>query len=488
VWSRQLVLVFGNTTEAIGTIVAAFMAGLGGGGLAGGLLSTRLRRPLVVYGLVELTVGAYALLMPFAFQLIANAYGTIYETSTPWQVISLRLLLVLAAVTPITFLMGLTLPLLTRHFVHSLRNAGARIGALYGANTIGAMAGTVLAGVFLIELMGLSGSADIAVCLNLLAGAVALTLSGARRELGEGDSRSQPAHASAPGEPAQVPAPLLYLATAVSGFAALALEVMWTRMLAEGTGSLIYNFVAILAVFLLGIALGGWAYRASSSASRDNPQTLALAFLGTGLFSFLTVPVTAWLSSTSLSAALVLLPATFCMGYAFPLSARLLTRQHSQGGRSIGVLYAWNTVGSIAGSLGATFVLAGWLGTNASILVLAAANAAVAPLLLLAHPRRALLTMRIPVALVAAVVVVAPPVLVLGAVSPWAIRLRVGSVAGAGDAAGRVYALSTAGGLVGTFASALALIPLVGTRWTFLACAALLALAALPGAFMRTAA
>ena len=81
---------------------------------------------------------------------------------------------------------------------------------------------------------------------------------------------------------------------------------------------------------------------------------------------------------------------------------------------------------------------------------------------------------------------VAPPVLVLGAVSPWAIRLRVTGLAGAGDAAGRVYAISTAGGLVGTFASALALIPLVGTRWTFLICAALLAVVSLPTAWPRS--
>jgi predicted membrane-bound spermidine synthase len=87
----------------------------------------------------------------------------------------------------------------------------------------------------------------------------------------------------------------------------------------------------------------------------------------------------------------------------------------------------------------------------------------------------------------ALLVLVAPPVLVLGAVSPWAIRLRVTALADAGDVAGRVYALSTAGGLVGTFASALALIPLVGTRWTFLTCAALLAAAALPGACSRPA-
>jgi predicted membrane-bound spermidine synthase len=84
--------------------------------------------------------------------------------------------------------------------------------------------------------------------------------------------------------------------------------------------------------------------------------------------------------------------------------------------------------------------------------------------------------------LLAALVLVGPPVLVLGAVSPWAIRLRVRTVEDAGDVTGRLYALSTAGGLVGTFASALLLIPLVGTRWTFLIAAALLALAALPGA------
>ena len=83
--------------------------------------------------------------------------------------------------------------------------------------------------------------------------------------------------------------------------------------------------------------------------------------------------------------------------------------------------------------------------------------------------------------LLVVLVLVGPPVVVLGAVSPWAIRLRVRAVEDAGDVTGRLYALSTAGGLVGTFASALLLIPLVGTRWTFLIAAALLALAAASG-------
>jgi predicted membrane-bound spermidine synthase len=85
--------------------------------------------------------------------------------------------------------------------------------------------------------------------------------------------------------------------------------------------------------------------------------------------------------------------------------------------------------------------------------------------------------------LIVQLVLVAPPVLVLGALSPWAIRLRMRTVEAAGDVTGRLYALGTAGGLVGNFAATLALIPWVGTRWTFLLCAALLAVVAAPFAW-----
>jgi spermidine synthase len=78
--------------------------------------------------------------------------------------------------------------------------------------------------------------------------------------------------------------------------------------------------------------------------------------------------------------------------------------------------------------------------------------------------------------LVGVLVLVAVPVLLLGAVAPYAVRLKVGSVAEAGTVAGRLYAISTAGSLVGTFLSALLLIPVIGTRRTFLTFALALAL------------
>jgi spermidine synthase len=83
--------------------------------------------------------------------------------------------------------------------------------------------------------------------------------------------------------------------------------------------------------------------------------------------------------------------------------------------------------------------------------------------------------------LLAVLVLIAVPVLLLGMAAPWALRLALDGVADAGTVAGRLYALSTAGSLVGTLLAALVLIPAVGTRRTFLTFAILLALVAVIG-------
>jgi spermidine synthase len=412
VWSRDLVLVFGNTTEAIGTIVTAFLAGLGLGGLAGGLLAPRLRRPLLVYGIAELAVAASALMVPTGFHLIEGSYHAAYDSLPPGQLILARLLLTMVTVTPVTFLMGLTLPLLTRHLVDSMRVAGGRLGQLYSANTFGAMAGTVLAGFVLIELLGLGATATLAAALNVLAGGVALTL-----------SRTAPAAVAPQPPPDPTPhqpgggtgrpwmRPMLYAATVVSGFVALALEVLWTRMLAEGTGSRIYNFVAILAVYLLGIAVGGAIYRRRGSPERDTPAALATALLGIAVSALITVPLGTGAGPAWIVSVAAMLPATILMGCAFPLTARLVALDPAHSARSVGFVYAWNTAGAIAGALTATFVLAATLGTNASILVLGAANAAVALVLMLVtgRPRRPV-ELRLPAAALATLLI--PPLLV----------------------------------------------------------------------------
>jgi predicted membrane-bound spermidine synthase len=419
VWQSQLIVVFGDTTQAIGSIVSAFMVGLGLGGLVGGLIAPRLRHPLRFYGLVECAVGVLALLVPVGFSLIDGAYRSAYDTGAIGTLTLVRLVLSLATVTPVTFLMGLTLPFLTRHLVTSMRDAGFQMGTLYSANTLGATVGTLVSGYVLIELIGLSATAHVAVALNLLAGSVGLALSVRRRTAASvpEQPRVREEHAAGLGRSRR---PLIYIVTFVSGFVALSLEVLWIRLMSEGTGSTVYDFVVVLAIFLYGIGLGSALYRrVGGSPARNSLQTLALAFLGIAAVSVLTVPLASmWLPGHNVLRALVILPATVCMGYAFPLSARLLTREPAHGARSIGLLYLWNTIGSTLGSLAAAFVLAATLGTNGSILVLGAVDAAVALALLAAGGVRARTSTRWRLSVVAGAMIAVIPLGLVATGSP----------------------------------------------------------------------
>jgi spermidine synthase len=374
VWSRELVLVFGNTTQAISTIVTSFMLGLGAGGYVGGRLATLSDRPLRLYGILELLVALFALLLPFEFYMIGEVYRAVYNSLSLDALGLVRFGLALVAVTPVTFLMGMTLPVLTQFMVHDLGRAGSRLAALYSANTMGAVVGTVVSGFVLIEVLGLTATSYVAVALNVVAGIGAIVLA----QGATGSPAKAVDEAAGVQEVVATIGPqrrrVVYVATFVSGFVALALEVLWTRMLAEGTGSRIYIFVTILAIFLLGIALGSEVYRRVGSPGRDNLATLGGCFAGVGLLAMVSVV----LGSGTLGAMpqevgyVVLLPATMLMGYAFPLSGKLVTRSVAEAGKSVGLLYMWNTAGSILGSFAAAFLLAGTIGTNSSILALAA--------------------------------------------------------------------------------------------------------------------
>jgi spermidine synthase len=393
VWSRDLVLLFGNTSQAISTIVTAFLAGLGGGALLGGRLAARSRNPLRLYGAIELAVAVLAVGLPTLFPALGSIYGSAYSAASPTELGLIRFGLAFAAVTPATFCMGMTLPALTSFLVRSLDQAGHRLGELYAANTLGAVAGTVVAGYALIELIGLGRTALVAVGLNLVAGGVALAVSGRVRVdpatplvASNGAHASSQARPSSPGQRRVV-----YVATFIAGFAALAFEVLWTRLFAEGSGSSIYLFAAILAIYLFGIALGSVWFGRRSRPDRDTIGTLGICLGAIGLAAGLTVVLCSGPLSDGYYSVrpLVLLPATIAMGYAFPLAVRLVTTSAATAPNSVGKLYASNTLGSILGSFCAAFVLASTLGTNTSILLLSAVELLVGCALLnFAEPRR----------------------------------------------------------------------------------------------------
>jgi spermidine synthase len=417
VWSRQLVLVFGNTTQAVSAILTGFFGGMAIGAAIGGRVADRVRSPLRLYGVLELALVVVVLVTPLTFGWIHEAYRGIYPAleSTPWLAVA-RLVLAVLALAPATVMMGATFPALVRHLTRS-EAVGEAFGRLYSANTLGAVAGTLLAGIVLIELFGLSGALRIGAAASGTAGLVALWL--ARRPPGREPAAETPTASPEPAnERRQIPWLPLVIAF-VSGLTSLGYQVTWTRLLASGTGGLTYVFTVILALFLVGIALGALVFNRLRTRIKDPVRVLAwtqfavavLAIAGLVLVISqprLLDPANPFGSISALVTAAigVVLPVTIVMGIAFPTASELLRAEHGQAGEASGLLLAANTTGAILGSLVIPFVLMPTIGSPRIVVLLAAMNVALGlALALRARPvARQTATAAIAVALAIAVV------------------------------------------------------------------------------------
>jgi len=430
VWSRQLVLVFGNTTQAVSAILTGFFGGMAIGATLGGRIADRVRSPLRMYGFLELALVVVVLVTPLTFGLINEVYRGIYPAlqGTPFLAIA-RLVLAVLALAPATIMMGATFPALVRHFTRSAA-LGQAFGRLYSANTMGAVVGTLLAGLVLIEMFGLSGALRIGALCSGIAGVVALWLSRADTGVLTGGAtvaRATPARADAGPEPAPEAAPETAPARAsvsdhvpagpsrivwlplviafVSGLTSLGYQVAWTRLLTSGTGGLTYVFTVILALFLVGIALGATTFNALRPWIKNPVRVLAVSQIAVailsvgGLILVISQPRSLDASQPILSmgvlmgaAVLTVLPVTVVMGFAFPTASELLRDDRGSAGSESGLLLGVNTTGAILGSLVIPFVLMPTIGSPAIIVVLAFINIALGVgLALWARARRTLL-------------------------------------------------------------------------------------------------
>jgi spermidine synthase len=373
VWTQDLVLVFGDTTQAVVTTVTAFLAGLGVGALVGARVGARLRRALAVYGLLEIGVGCLALLMPVLFDVVATLFRSAYISLPAAEVALIRFGLAFLALIPVTLLMGMSLPVLTRHLVRTDPDIGERIARLYGLNTLGAVLGSVASGYFLIELLGLRATTFVAVALNLCAGCGAVLIASFRPRAERREADIPAAGRRPPLRPRQY---LLLFVTFVSGLVSLALEVLWTRILLQDTGSSIYIFIAVVSVFLIGIAAGSLVYE----RQRDRPPqlpTLGCLLALAALLAVVPLTVSNLTGPDGLPVAvLLILPVTGILGYTFPLTVRLFVVSATQASRGVGIVYAVNTLGCVVGTVSAGFLLIPFIGTSAAIITLCMAQAA----------------------------------------------------------------------------------------------------------------
>ena len=420
IWMRQLTLIFGSTVFATSTVLTAFMAGLAlGSYYFGRKIDESTQSPLRLYALLEAGIGAFCLVWPLILAALGAIYVLIHRnvTSEFYTLSLIRFVLTFGVILIPSTLMGGTLPVLTRFFVKRLEQLGTNIGILYALNTFGAVVGTVAAGFFLIEALGIRWTLGIGIAINFSVAAVGLVL--AQKASGTEDVSNQQSAISSQQEnlveeteilqstntksrEPMTDSHLALWAIGISGFCALAYEVLWTRIMVFFLGSTTYAFATMLAAFLFGIALGSIVFSRWVDRIKQPIAVFGTVQLGIGLFALILMPAFEELYGMSqafqstfgtsrfwafFSCFLVMCLPTFLMGASFPLVTKIYTGSARQLGRSIGNVYAVNTVGSILGAFCAGFILIPLLGIRPSIVLTVVLNTGIGCLLVLRSGR-----------------------------------------------------------------------------------------------------
>jgi spermidine synthase len=426
VWMRMLTLVFGATAFATSTILASFFAGLALGAFVFGRVVDRGRNPLILYSILEAGVGIFAFLMPLLFAGLSDVYVAahrglgleFYQLSLLRFALSFLILLVPAT------LMGGTLPVIIKFFAERKERLGWDVGRLYATNTFGAVVGTVLAGFFLILMLGVREAAYAAGAVNLLI-ALMVFLMGRRIEWGDAlasdDSCEDVGDPNAATDQPRYPAPesgretvsvktarLVLWAFALSGFCSLALEVLWTRSLVFFLDNSTHAFTTILTAFLLGIALGSVVIARFIDRGRNLVWWMGLLEVLIGVSAILAIPILGrttpviqnlleldptdpllqwkWVGMRFATTLTVIFVPTLLIGMTFPLVTKIWTRSVRTVGTALGQVYSANTLGGVLGSALAGFLLIPVLGVKVSIVLIAGLNVAIGILLMAVDP------------------------------------------------------------------------------------------------------
>jgi spermidine synthase len=375
VWLRLAMARFGVTAAMVAIVLSVFMAGLALGNALGGRIVERMnasrRTVLLLYAACELTIATSARLVPLALDAgRARVAGAAWGSATYHLASGLWVTL---ALLPFSAAMGATLPLALAAIGPRVRGGRSSVGHLYAANVLGAALGTLASALVLIELFGLQGTLDRGAALN---GLLALLSLGLSVRTSPAPPVAAPAHASAVAADTTTPVALLG-----TGFACMAMEVVWVRQFTPLLGNLVYAFALILASYLLATLAGSLLYRrASASLPEGGPpaviwMALALAAMlpavaadprlpGIPRFQGIFVPAPGSIAAVALSVA----PLAGVLGFVTPW---LVDRWSGGSSRRAGAAWALNGVGCIVGPLAGGFLLLPRVGERRALFLLA---------------------------------------------------------------------------------------------------------------------
>ncbi len=382
VWTRQLRLIFGSTVQATSTVLTLFMSGMALGSYFIGRLADRKKDPLRLYAILELSVGLYAFLLPslLSFTNAINTSITLH-IAAPWNGIARFLLCGAILILPCS-LMGATLPVLARLFTRVKDEIGKTSGALYALNTFGAVSGAFLTGFCFLPCLGMKQTLFIAACTNCLVGILLLL----HRHSPGGNDHIGSEEIPVPSQ--TLTATVFLAAFAISGCTSMIYENIWTRLLGMIYGNTTYAFSSMLTVFLFGLALGSALGTRLTGRIKNLHYFFAVLQCLIGASILITFPILKvfpscflslyyhygqnWpviASSRFVATLLVMGLPTILYGISFPILAALHIKELKNLGRSLGSVYAINTMGCVIGAFMGGFLLMPLLGCQNALVV-----------------------------------------------------------------------------------------------------------------------
>ncbi len=372
VWQQMLQLVIGSSTVSLGVLLGTFMGGMCLGSLLAPRLLSPRWHPLRVYAALEIAIGISGVLLLWGMPLVTRVYAATGGQGAAGVIV--RAVVAAVCLLPPTWAMGATLPAIAR-WVERSADGRAWLGFFYAGNLFGAVCGCLLAGFYLLRVFDMAVATYVAASLNVAVAVVAWLSSAGAREQNDAapvERTVQEKSASPGGRASRWP---VYVTIALSGFCALAAEVVWTRLLALVFSATVYTFSIILAVFLIGLGLGSSA--GAALARRVRHPAIALGWCQLGSVAavawsaqMLGNSLPYWPVNTTLASSIwfnfqldmvralwAILPAPILWGASFPLALAAAGDDADDASETVGRVYAANTVGAIAGALLASLVL-----------------------------------------------------------------------------------------------------------------------------------
>lgn len=397
--------IMGVTTYATSTVLAAFMAGLGLGSFIFGRVIDKRKDPLRIYGWLQLLIAVIAIITPTLFKISLPLYKHVYEITgqNTTMIVIVRVFISFISILIPTTMMGGTLPILTSHMVRREGLFGRNFSLLYGLNTLGAVFGVILSGFITIGSLGEWNSILIGVLINFIIGVTALLIY--EKELGyvEKTKIIRDKFIARPDIPispySDTIRKIILISFLMSGFTALAYEVIWSRQLILFLETSTYAFSGMLAVFLTGIGLGSVFMNRFVDKLKIPLGIFGILELIVGILSILNLylfcPLDSQvmrtvfgLSSRLFATVILVFPLTFLFGAIFPIASLCYTKSINRSGFSVGTLYSFNAIGNIIGSLFAGFLFIRLLGSSKTVILLGFVNVAIGLILLWLEPNK----------------------------------------------------------------------------------------------------